>query len=224
MNYRTRPLVVLMLLLTRCPLFSSPLNDRIKIVCTSAQKVLNYEERKREYIHALSLLRDKHGFDFYLVEAIAAGPTYLNEYCNHVCYTRSNKAWLANYGVNEAVSLRIALRKFKFDPDTIIIKLTGRYTLEEDEFVRLVEQNLDADVIARIWDDGAVCTGLFAMRLKYLMDCLDNLPYQEMIKRFTPIEYAIGRYVAKIKKEGAKIVPLEKMYKYIYVPAMFPQD
>ena len=203
-------------------ILSRTLNDRIKIVCTSALTPTHYETREQQYKYALSLLKEKHKLDFYLVESIASGPTFLDEYCDHVLYTRSNNASILNHGVNEAVSLRIAFEEFNFDPETIIIKLTGRYTLESDEFIRLVEKNLDADVIARVWSDGATHTGLFAMRLKYWLDFLDNfIPYQEMIEKMTPVEHCIGRYIAKIKKEGAKIIYLPRMYSYIHIPYPF---
>lgn len=200
----------------------SKYHPSIKIVCTSALTPKNYEERKKQYIRGLSLLRD-HGCDAYLVESIASGPTFLDEYCNHVCYTHSNNASLVNYGINEAVSLNIGLQRFNFDPEDMIIKLTGRYPLESDEFIRLVEKNLDADVIARVWNEDDVCTGLFAIRLKYFLDFLNNyVDHARMDKYNIPLEHYFGSYVTKIKKEGAKIVYLPRMYDYIYVPSCFP--
>lgn len=199
------------------------LNERIKIVCTSALKPQNYEERKQQYIHALSLLKNKYGFDFYLVESIANSPTFLDEYCNHICYTHSNDASLVNYGINEAVSLIMAFEQLNFEPDTMIIKLTGRYPLENDEFIKIVEQNMDADVIARTWHEGDACTGLFAIRLRYFVDFLTNhIDFAKMETHNIPLEHFFGAYITKIKKEGAKIVPLKKMYDFVWTPPQYP--
>jgi hypothetical protein len=189
-------------------------NEKIKILCTSALTSKHYELRKQEYIRALSLLKG-YGLDPYLVEAIASGPTFLDEHCNHVLYTRSNNFSLRNYGINEAVSMRIGLEHFNFDPETIIIKITGRYPLESDDFLQLVEENLDADVIAKTWHENDVCTGLFAIRQKYLLDFLRNLDLKQMERQWTPIEHLFGAYITKIEKDGAKVIHMEKMYDYI---------
>jgi hypothetical protein len=190
-------------------------SPKIEIVCTSALTARYYEPRKQQYIRGLSLLKN-YGLDPYLVESITSGPTFLDEYCNHVCYTQSNDASLRNYGINEAVSLLIGLQCFNFDPETIIIKLTGRYPLESDEFVRLVEQNLDADVIAKTWTENDACTGLFAIRLKYLLDFLQNyLDFKKMEQEMISVELYFGAYITKIEKEGANVIHLPKMYDYI---------
>lgn len=223
MNKKYFYMLFLFLYLNTETMLYGTLNDRIKIVCTSAQKPQGYEERKQQYTRALSLLKNKYGYDFYLVESIANGPTYLDEYCKHVCYTHSNDASLVNYGINEAISLKIAFKEFNFDPDTMIVKLTGRYPLENDEFINIVEQNLDADVIARTWHEGDACTGLFAIRFKYFIDFLENhIDFKKMEKFGTPLEHYFGAYITKIKKDGAKIVHLKKMYSFIWTPPQYP--
>lgn len=197
-------------------------NKCIKIVCTAALTSRNYEERKQQYIKSLSLL-NYYALDPYFIESLAHGPTFLDEYCNHVCYTQSNDASLVNYGINEVVALQIGLKHFNFDPETIIIKLTGRYPLESDEFVRYVENNFDADAIVKTWDEGTyACTGLFAMRLNYFLDFLNHhVNYQIMEEYLIPLEYYFATYISKIEREGAKIVYLPKMYDYIYMPPPF---
>ena len=222
MNHIYTLLLISMCLYTITSL-SAALNERIKIVCTSAQKPQGYEERKKQYMHALSLLKNKYDFDFYLVESIANGPTFLDEYCNHICYTHSNDASLVNYGINEAISLIMAFKEFNFDPDTMIVKLTGRYPLENDEFIKIVEQNMDADIIARTWHEGDACTGLFAIRLKYFVDFLTNhIDFKTMEACSIPLEHFFGAYITKIEKDGAKIVRLKRMYDFIYAPPQYP--
>lgn len=112
--------------------------------------------------------------------------------------------------------MRIGLEHFKFDPETIIIKITGRYPLETDDFLHLVENNLDADVIVKTYHQDGDCTGLFAMRQKYLLDFLRNyLDFKKMEREMISLEWYFGAYVTKIKKQGAKVIYMEKMYDYI---------
>jgi hypothetical protein len=187
----------------------------IKFVCTAAIIPNNYDNRKQQYIKSLLLLKG-HGIDAYLIESCQKGPTFLDEYCNHVCYSHTQNPRYLNYGINEALSLISGLKFFGFDPDDTVIKFTGRYSLESDEFVQLVKNNADADAIVRSWDEGNAYTALFAIKLKYFLDFLENnIDYEEMHQKSTPFEYFFGAYITKMRKRGAKIVYLPRVYDYL---------
>ncbi len=199
----------------------------IKVLYTSAIIPKDYESRKECYIRNLQLLK-QYGCDVYVVESCQTGPTFLDEFCDHVCYTQSNDPTaLPSY--NEAHSMAIGLQHFNFDPDEMIIKVTGRYVLEKDEFISLVRNNLDADVIARKWDDliyeGGVqpdaYTGCFAAKTRCLYGILDNYfkrssaPYKVGSEfHLYAIEWALGDYIVE-NENSKKIVYLPKLYDYL---------
>lgn len=190
-------------------------NETVKIFCTAALIGSDYESRKREYIRGLNLLRG-HGCDPYLVEAAAVGPTFLDEYCNHVCYTRSNSTGYISKGLKEAHSLLVGLKQFKFNPNDMIIKFTARYQLVSDEFIQLVEDNPDADAIVRAWHENDAYTALYAMKLEYLLDFLENyVDYNKLAHIDFCIEHLFGAYITKIKAEGAKIIYIPRVYDYL---------
>jgi hypothetical protein len=186
----------------------------IKIFCTAALTAYDYAPRMRQYMRSLETLIN-YGFEPYIVESCSPqSPTFLDNYSKHVLYTKSNNPTHSKSG-NEAHSMLIGLKHFNFDPEDMIIKLTGRYTLESDEFIRLVAKNLDADVIIRAWNDSDAYTGLFAMRAKYLMDFIYGLDIERMGKQPIAIEHAIGAYVTKMRQDGKKVIYLARVYDYL---------
>lgn len=192
----------------------------IRFVCTAAIIPRNYEERKKQYVKSLCLLK-KYGIEPYLIESCATGPTFLDQYCSRICYTKTNNPALSNYGINEAISLLVGLKYFNFSPDDIIIKFTGRYSLESDEFIELVKKNPKADAIVRAWNDGDAYTALFAIKLKYFFDFLENdIDFNSMAQKNIPLEHCFGKYITKIRNQGANIIYLKRLYDYL--PTCFP--
>jgi hypothetical protein len=54
------------------------------------------------------------------------------------------------------------------------------------------------------------------MRQKYLLDFLRNyLDFKKMEREMISLELYFGAYITKIKKEGAKVIHMQKMYDYI---------
>ena len=166
-----------------------------------------------------------------MVESCQEGPTFLDDYCDHVCYTKSNDP-SALPSFNEAVSMKIGIEQFNFDPDELIIKVTGRYVLKKPELINFVIKNSRADLIARKWiyefPDGSkqhdAYTGCFAIKVKYLEEVLDNY-FQKAPTPDTPyqvgsqsvlycIEWALGDYINQ-KKELLKIEYIPRLYDYL---------
>ena len=199
--------------------FCNEHKSEIKIVCTAAIIPQQYELRKQQYIKTLNKLKS-YGYASYVIESCQSGPTFLDSVCNHVCYTQSNDlAYINNKGMNEAISLQIGLKQFNFDPEDIIIKLTGRYSLETDEFITLIRTNPDADAFVRAWNSNDAYSGLFALRLKYFLDFLDI--YINSGQPTLAFEHALGLYITKMQKIGTKIVYLPRVYSYLPVCSIF---
>ncbi len=181
----------------------------IRVVCTAAIIPRRYEQRKNQYIRSIQTL-EGHGYSPYVVESCVAGPTFLDEYCNNVCYTLSNNAYLKNKGVNESVSLLMALQKWNFNDDDIILKLTGRYVLQFDKLLRLLEEADDVAAVAKFeqMDRSSVLTGCFAMRYDLMKQMYASYDYEKLEKEMICIEHEVGPYLEQLEKEGFKLIRL----------------
>lgn len=201
-------------------LFNSSLlfgkKGKIRILLTAAL-VDNgfYEFREQQYIRCLEILNSWGYRDqVYIVEAIKKeGPTFLDQYCDHVFYSQANDATLKNNGINEAINTREALKYFNFDDDDMIIKLTGRYEFIDDSFIQLAINNQDNyDVIGR-FEKGGIFTLCYAMRCKYLYELLKNIDYKAMkrSKDIIPIEIVFNQYIQKNSNKW-RILSIEQLH------------
>lgn len=190
----------------------TPLNASIKVLFTAAIIKDNAKQRKEHYCTHLKKLKS-YGCEVYVVESCQEGPTYLDEYCDHVCYTHSNKS-LESKSYNEVVSMDIGMRYFDFKPDDLVLKVTGRYILEDRRFINFVENHADADIIARIWSQIDAFTGYFAIRknvFDQLIDCYYHTYYT--VSKDCLIEHVLGNFIT-LHKECLSIVALSKLYDY----------
>ena len=150
----------------------------IKIICTAALLENQYEQRKQEYMKAIQAVRHC-GFMPFIVESCQKGPSFLDELVESVWYAKTNNTRLRNKGVNEVKSLLSFFNQFKFEPEDIIVKITGRYILLDDSFFRFIAEHLDGDAFVKYFDD-QVFTGCFAVRYKYFIDFLWQLDLENM--------------------------------------------
>lgn len=186
-----------------CMTISTLSQATIRIVCTTALADAHYELRKHQYLIAFGKLIELGYTNFYIIEALKKeGPSFLDTFSPHVFYATVNNPLLRNQGINEAKTLLEGCAYFNFEPDDIIIKLTGRHCLASNTFLKIVEQNPQADAIIRINSDGNVFTVGFAMKYKYLQEMYTNIDYEELDRNMTPIEYRVGDYIKRKKAEG----------------------
>lgn len=213
MKYRFCLNILFVLLLGTC---SAEEAKRIKVLFTSAIIKEGYKKRKADYIRNLKLLK-KYGCDVYVVESCQKGPTFLDKYCDNVCYTKSNDT-SETKSFNEVKSMLIGVEYFNFQPDDMILKVTGRYVLEDDRFISFVKGNMDADIIARIWNQVDAYTGYFAIKQKYFFELLDHYYhiYHTKSKKYA-IEHALGNFINSEKKR-LNVVPIPLLYDYTSVP------
>lgn len=193
---------------------SHQISRQIKVLFTAA--IIEDPEgiRKACYIRNLQHLK-RFGCDVYVVESCQQGPTYLDTYCEHVCYTQSNDPSQTKSN-NEITSLAIGMKHFNFDPDDMIIKVTGRYVLEDDQFVRLVNERRDADIVARIWNPADAYTGYFAIKQARFLELIDHyFEVYRTISRGYSFEHALGNYISS-HNNSLHIAPIEKLYSYPY--------
>lgn len=186
----------------------------VRIVCSAALTDQYFEFRQQQYIDSFNILARLGYPDFYVVEAVRKkGPTFLENYTKNVFYATVNNPRLRNNGINEAKTLLEGCRHFHFDPNDIIIKLTGRHSFITDYLIKLVENNQGFDAFVKVNEDENAWTVGFAMRYKYFKEMFENIDYDSVEKNMIPIEYKVGDYIKKQKKENTsfKVFYLDRL-------------
>ncbi len=148
-----------------------------------------------------------HGYEnVYVVESLKKqGPTFLDDYSCNVFYSQANNPKLLP-GYNESVTLLDALYHFNFDPDDMIIKLTGRHHFISDEFLRYVEEHQSSvDAFFKVHNPRELFSVAFAMRCKYLIEMCEHFnrlfPTIKNPRR-TPLEMLQDAFVRPREKNG----------------------
>ena len=185
----------------------------VRIVCSAALTDNFFEFRKKQYICSFEKIIELGYPAFYVVEAIRKkGPTFLENYSKHIFYATVNNPNLRNNGINEAKTLLEGCRHFNFEPDDMIVKLTGRHSFISDYLIKLVENNPDIDAFVKANEDGNIWTVGFAMRYKHFKEMFETIDYDFIERNMIPLEYKVGDYIKKKKKENNfKVFYLDKL-------------
>jgi len=94
----------------------------------------------------------------------------------------------------------------------MIIKFTGRHRVISDYFLKIIESNRDYDAIVKVNEDENVFTLGFAMKYKHLKEMYQTMDYVGLNEYMIPIEYRVGDYIKKKKREGNfKVYYLDKL-------------
>jgi hypothetical protein len=141
---------------------------------------IHKEHRKQRYIEsitaAVNLTKNDPDIKVIAVENNGARATYLDGLGCDVLYTNNNTVVCQHKGINELLDIKEVIRHYGIADDDIVIKLTGRYRLLDDLFLRTVKENMDRyDAFIKFFNVCALrymrddCVlGLFAIRCKYL--------------------------------------------------------
>jgi hypothetical protein len=173
------------------------------IILSAALSREHFEFRKQQYIKAFTQLKKFGCKNFYVVEALAKrGPTFLDKHCKKVFYSQANDSTLRDKGLNEGITMLDGFRHFNFDPEDMIIKLTGRYCLLSNYFLKLArKKEKKFDAIVKMSGD-YLHTQCFALRYKFFKEMLESFDYQALDRDHIIIETAIGNYIMEKAKEG----------------------
>jgi hypothetical protein len=145
-----------------------------------------------------------------IVENNGQRTTYLDDIGIPIYYTNNNEISGTHKGVNELEDVKSVIKAFDIQDDDMIIKLTGRYHLLNDSFLKLIACNPDKDAFVsffnvhrRIYMDYDCVLGMVAIRCKLLKDFSYSIDYKE-----SP-ETEFARFVKKLPEE--KRVSVEKL-------------
>lgn len=154
----------------------------IYLLITTSLVERNFEERKRRYMNgittALRRFKEIANCKIIILENNGSRSTFLDDFGMDVFYTNNNQLQ-TNIGNKELVDLRQCIEHYKIQEEDFVIKLSGRYILQEQsEFMEALLEHKDTkDAILlygyfygpqykRVRD---CVTGLIGMKCKHLM-------------------------------------------------------
>ena len=141
--------------------------------------IIDYENRKNRYLECIkSALNLIENMDIkpIIVENNGVANTYLDELKCDVIHTDNNSLKFIHKGINELADIKHIISLYNIGDDDIIMKLTGRYKMLNNSFIKLELSNMNNyDAFVKFFN---VCTlkymdndcilGLFAVKCKYL--------------------------------------------------------
>lgn len=167
------------------------INNKIGIV-TELTKI----NRNNRYIECitqlLELIKNDTDIKPIIVENGGLRKTYLNDFNCDVLYTNNNSYNFLHKGFNELLDIKEVINKYNINDNDIIIKITGRYKLLNNDFINLVKNNnKDAyikffNVCTKEFMDNDCVLGLYAIKCKYIK----NFNYNGLINKSPEVEFA----------------------------------
>ncbi len=166
------------------------------LIITTANVQLNYAERKVQYIKSIEkVLKFRYLFNRYTVlECASSYEDYLASYNTY--YTKVDNV-LPEKGLNEMQHLKAFIEQSLFEPNDIIVKLTGRYLLEDSSFLNKVHLLKD-DFDSIFKDDGDIYEGkgyhtfLYAMKTRRFLETISSLKFSK--ENLDPIEWGVKSF------------------------------
>lgn len=169
----------------------------IHLIITTANIPDNYNSRKGLYIKSIeSALRYDYLFDSYtILECASSKVDYLEGFNLH--YSKVQNTY-PEKGLNEMQHLKTFIEQSNLKDGDAIIKLTGRYLLEDNSFFNKVKLLInDYDSIFK--DDSDVYVGrgyhtfLYCMKKNRFLDTINSLRFSS--DNMDPIEWGVKDFL-----------------------------
>lgn len=177
--------------------------SQVRVVLSAALTDSYYEFRKAQYIKSFNILTMLGYKDVYVIEALKKqGPTFLDDFSKNVFYATTNDARFTNQGTNEARTCLEGIDYFKFDPEDIILKITGRYQLKSDHILKIIRDNPDFDAYIKLSENGDVFTACFAMKCKYFREMYSQINFDRMERYRINLETEVAHYIKNKVETG----------------------
>jgi len=174
----------------------------IHLIITTANISQNYGRRKEQYIESIErALSYSYLFDSYTVlECTSKKEDYLDNYT--VYYSKVENHY-PEKGLNEMQHLKAFINQSSLKTQDIIIKLTGRYILDDNSFfnkVKLLNERYDAIFKddCDIYSGQGYHTFLYCMKKYLFLDTINSLNFS--MENMDPIEWGVKEFL-KDKKE-----------------------
>ncbi len=188
---------------------STPKNNTVHLILTTALLEKNSQDRKKEYEKTLQQFAQMGYTKPYIVEGVQAhGPSFFEEHTDidHIYYYPHNKQTDKNRGKFEGLSLAAALKKFNLLPQSLVYKQTGRYFPTKDG-AAIVKEHPGFDAYVH-QGKHYILLGAYIWKCEKLQTMLNDLDYKTMEEEYdeknpTPnmIETFVTNYVKQQEQE-----------------------
>ncbi|WP_295712890.1 hypothetical protein [Mucilaginibacter sp.] len=172
------------------------------VIITTANIPEQYERRKQQYIDSIeTCLKYSHLFNSYTVlECVSEKEEYLDQY-NTVYSTEGNL--YPNKGLNELNHLRVFLEGSTLKDSEPIIKLSGKYIIDDSYFFeKVIELQHKFDSIFKNDDDvfegNGYHTFFYCLKKRLFLDTINSIDFS--LVNDTPIEWDIKNYLMVMDK------------------------
>jgi len=174
----------------------------IHLIITAANISENYNARKDLYIQSIeSALKYSYLFDSYtILECASKQEAYLDKYNVH--YSKVQNIY-PEKGLNEMQHLKSFIEQADFRDNDAIIKLSGRYLLEDNSFFNKVKILIERfDSIFK--DDSDIYVGrgyhtfLYCMKKSRFLDTINSLNFSK--DNMNPIEWGVKDFLSTKEK------------------------
>lgn len=171
----------------------------IHLIITAANIKENYSERKLQYIESIEqALQYKHYFDNYsILECNSKFEEYLENYNLH--YSGIDNVY-PEKGLNELQHLKTHILQMGLKQEDFVVKLTGRYLLEEGLFLDKVQTLIskgETDSIFKldndVYEGKGYHTFLYAINVGTFLQMFDSFSFKP--ENRTPIEWGVKDFL-----------------------------
>lgn len=200
---------------------------QIRVIMTTAQMPVLYEERKEQYLRSFRAIR-AYGFDPWVIEAKNITSSFFDELSRQVLYPQQHNEALRNKGLNETLSMLAALPYLPFDDEDIVIKLTGRYYLYDRFFIDTIEaasSDYDAFVCygKHFVSKNHLFTGCFALRWKHFKKLVREMDYDRAEREYISTEQLYAEFIEGNHLRIKIVDPVHVMSKVPHEPEKKPE-
>ena len=169
----------------------------IHLIITSGSIKAHYKERKEQYIKSIS---GAMAFDYFfdsitVLECVSSYEDYLSAY--PVYYSKESNTF-PEKGLNEMLHIKAFLEQSAIDKNDLVIKLTGRYLLEDSSFfnkVKILEDRYDSIFKddCDIYEGLGYHTFLYCMSKSRFLETINSLNFSK--ENLDPIEWGVKDFL-----------------------------
>lgn len=173
----------------------------VKVIYTSALIPNKFNERKRNYIESYdSLSLNFKKDDIHILECFSSEGGFLLTLGSPVHLSLTHDIGLKNKGVLELNGILNFIRTKEIETN-YFLKITGRYKFIGEDFLKLLEKNLEYDFYGKLIDKNTqVFTGCFLIKKNVLLEFLEFQDFNYLEKKMINIEKALLDFL-KIKNK-----------------------
>ncbi len=175
----------------------------MKIIYTSALIPNKFEERKNDYINSYSeLIKYIPQNNIFIVESFSSDISFFNKLGSEVFVSNTHDPSFKNKGVLEIKAMLSFFENNKFSDNDLVMKLTGRYKINDDYFIKLPENTKNFDFYGKLIDDNTqIFTGCFIAKYSLIIEFLKSQNLMLLENNMINIEKALLDFlIAKNKK------------------------